>query len=78
MGFDELGRSSMKSNRSLIRSTLTKYFRNARGFAVGEKTELSAAGTKIADRKRHRKEFFVWMMLIGIIVAVIICAIFLL
>jgi type VI protein secretion system component VasF len=55
---------------------MTRYFRNAKGFSGGEKTEISATGAGIADKKRHRKVFFIWMMFAAIIVAVVLCAVF--
>jgi hypothetical protein len=71
MGFDELGQSSMRNNRSLLRSTIGKYFRNAKGMAVNTKTELSAPRLKDADGQRHRKIRSVYIGLLIVIIIVI-------
>lgn len=70
MGFDELGQSSMRVNRSLIRSTITKYFRNAKGVAINNKTELSTPQLNKADGKRNRKirNFYIGLLFVIILV----------
>lgn len=53
MGFDEHGQSSMRSNRSLLRSTLHKYFRGERRFALNEKSDLGMRQIKDANAKKQ-------------------------
>jgi hypothetical protein len=71
MGFDELGQSSMRNNRSLLRSTMSKYFRNAKGIALNTKTELSASRLRDADGHRRRKIRSIYIGLLVVIIIVI-------
>lgn len=51
MGFDEFGQTSMRNNRSLLRSTLQKYFRGEKGVAANEKEDPGILKRNSADAK---------------------------
>ena len=65
MGFDEFG-SKSQENRALLRSTVDKYFRNPKGVATNEKTDLTPSQRKSADLSRTRavRLIYIWFILI--------------
>ncbi|HLF63935.1 MAG TPA: hypothetical protein VI603_09285 [Saprospiraceae bacterium] len=77
MGFEEFGQSSMRSNRSLLKSTMSKYFRNEKGIAVNDKTELSVPRLKVAGGKRNRIMLNIYLVLLFIVVLIIAFVLFL-
>jgi len=77
MGFDELGKQSIKSNRSLIRSVLTRHFRNEKGFPAEKKKDLSPFRKRIADEKRRRKELLFLILFVCFLLISIACVLFL-
>lgn len=77
MGFEEYGQSSIRSNRSLLKSTLSKYFRNEKGIAVNDKTELSAQRRKVAEGKRNRKVLGAYLVVLFILLVIITCVLLL-
>jgi hypothetical protein len=61
MGFIEHARISFNNNRSMLRSTVDKYFRGPHRLAVNEKTDLAKAKLHFANAERNRRIFLAYL-----------------
>jgi len=77
MGFDELGKQSIQNNRSLIRSVLTRHFRNEKGFPAEKKKDLSPFRRRVADEKRKHKELLFLVLFLCFLLISIACVLLL-
>ena len=73
MGFDELGKQSIQNNRSLIRSVLTRHFRNEKRFSSEKKKDLSPFRRHVADEKRKQSELLFLVLFLSFVLISIVC-----
>lgn len=71
MGFEELSQTSVRNNRSLLRSTIDKYFLTAKILPIKDKTELSVSRKTRADIKRKAGITAFYLVLIFCLIVMI-------